>query len=714
MSRSLSLITLLHLLFLFTACGPEPEHGDAAGDAPDNGAAVSGQMAWNHPEACFGCHKDSHQEWKGSHHANANRRIEPALDSANFEGYGKIGDFEFVLEDGEHRIIDHSISDEQLSAFASTAIDSVIGYEPLWQYLVPFPGGRWQTQAMTWDVEKKEWYNVFGDEERNPGDWGHWTQQGMNWNANCAFCHMTEYKKNYDYKTHSYSSSWTIEGVSCIQCHSGMEEHVAQAREGGDYLAELSEPDLTLAMQNCASCHARREELTLNEFKAGEAFHDHFRLTLAEQPGVYFENGLANEEDYVYASLMMSRMGEKGVTCFDCHNPHTAKTKLPQRDNGLCMQCHGTGLKEATLIDEKTHTHHAMGSQGASCVDCHMPERTYMGRDPRRDHGFTIPDPQSTIDRGEPNACTGCHQDQTPEWALERYREWYGDSDRSKFQQRRSHALHAAHSYEPDGWREIVALYDEATNGYWKTAYMRILADYASEPEALKRAVEAKSSAMPELRDAAMMLMSRRPDRLADLQAGLGDPSRLVRLQASNALASQFDGAKLAFQEWKRYVEMNADRPQGALRRAELALLQGDAQLTRTLVAQAVSMDKNNAPMCYDGAIILSRIGDVDAALRLLAKGRRLDPTLPFLPFAQGLLFGEKGDLDSSILAFEKAVRLDPQQARWWYNLSIAYMKRGDLQKSSEALNKAIALDPAERSFLQWRIGLDRMRAQQK
>lgn len=35
-------------------------------------------------------------------------------------------------------------------------------------------------------------------------------------------------------------------------------------------------------------------------------------------------------------------MGKAGVTCLDCHDPHTGTLKLPQEDNTLCLRCHGT------------------------------------------------------------------------------------------------------------------------------------------------------------------------------------------------------------------------------------------------------------------------------------------------------------------------------------------------------------------------------------
>ena len=46
---------------------------------------------------------------------------------------------------------------------------------------------------------------------------------------------------------------------------------------------------------------------------------------------------------------------------------------------------------------------------GTRCVDCHMPERTYMVVNPRRDHSMRIPRPDLTVKLGVPNACSGCH-----------------------------------------------------------------------------------------------------------------------------------------------------------------------------------------------------------------------------------------------------------------------------------------------------------------
>ena len=66
---------------------------------------------------------------------------------------------------------------------------------------------------------------MLGGDDRTAADWGHWTGRGMTWNVQCAYCHMTDFKKNYDAKTDTYHSSWTEMGVGCTQCHGEIVEH---------------------------------------------------------------------------------------------------------------------------------------------------------------------------------------------------------------------------------------------------------------------------------------------------------------------------------------------------------------------------------------------------------------------------------------------------------------------------------------------------------
>ena len=63
------------------------------------------------------------------------------------------------------------------------------------------------------------------------------------------------------------------------------------------------------------------------------------------------------------------------------------------------------------------HHHHETGSTGAQCANCHMPSKTYMVIDVRRDHAIRIPRPDLSVAIGTPNACNQCHTERSPEWA---------------------------------------------------------------------------------------------------------------------------------------------------------------------------------------------------------------------------------------------------------------------------------------------------------
>jgi predicted CXXCH cytochrome family protein len=97
-------------------------------------------------------------------------------------------------------------------------------------------------------------------------------------------------------------------------------------------------------------------------------------------------------------------MYHKDIRCTDCHDPHTARTKY--QGNNVCTTCH---QHPAGKYDVVGHHRHQAGSTGALCVECHMPETTYMEVDPRRDHSIRVPRPDLSVRLGTPNACTRCH-----------------------------------------------------------------------------------------------------------------------------------------------------------------------------------------------------------------------------------------------------------------------------------------------------------------
>src|SRR5207253_534568 len=102
----------------------------------------------------------------------------------------------------------------------------------------------------------------------------------------------------------------------------------------------------------------------------------------------------------------------------NCHDPHSAK--LLAEGNGLCAQCH-----LPARFDAREHHHHEPGSAGAQCVNYHMPTKTYMVVDARRDHSIRVPRPDLSVSLGTPNACAQCHAGHTPEWATQAVARWF-------------------------------------------------------------------------------------------------------------------------------------------------------------------------------------------------------------------------------------------------------------------------------------------------
>ena len=88
--------------------------------------------------------------------------------------------------------------------------------------------------------------------------------------------------------------------------------------------------------------------------------------------------------------------------------------ELPSaQHNRACTQCHQSLTTEDALA---AHTHHAAGSAGSRCYNCHMPYQTYALHKRVRSHRITIPTADVTRQHGVPNACNQCHVDRSTDW----------------------------------------------------------------------------------------------------------------------------------------------------------------------------------------------------------------------------------------------------------------------------------------------------------
>ena len=134
---------------------------------------------------------------------------------------------------------------------------------------------------------------------------------------------------------------------------------------------------------------------------------------------LYHADGQIRDEVYEYGSFLQSKMYQAGVTCSNCHEPHSGH--LRAQGNALCAQCH-----LPATYDGPQHHFHKADTKAAQCVSCHMIERFYMVIDGRRDHSFRVPRPDLSVKIGTPNACTDCHAGRTAQWAADAVVQWYG------------------------------------------------------------------------------------------------------------------------------------------------------------------------------------------------------------------------------------------------------------------------------------------------
>src|SRR5215471_990143 len=188
-------------------------------------------------QACAGCHAVQFDAWKGSHHALAMQKATDAAVLGDFADakLEQIGVTTRFFRDSGKFTVRTDGPDGELHDYP---IAYTFGVYPLQQYLITFPGGRLQALGIAWDSRRKEqggqrWFHLYPDRQLKPGDPLHWSGHDQTWNYQCADCHSTNLKKNYDLAANAYATSWSDLDVACEACHGPGSRHVAWAKARG-------------------------------------------------------------------------------------------------------------------------------------------------------------------------------------------------------------------------------------------------------------------------------------------------------------------------------------------------------------------------------------------------------------------------------------------------------------------------------------------------
>jgi len=621
-------------------------------------------------------------------------------------------------------------------------VNYTFGVWPLQQYLIAFSGGRYQSLSIAWDSRPKSeggqrWFHLYPHEKIDYKDPLHWTGPYQNWNMQCAECHTTNLHKGYDTTSNTYKTTFSDINVSCEACHGPGSLHVEWANAGKAASSTQYGNGLTVSLQSrwqeawkfpdayakyarrdkpadpaviniCAACHARRSTIAEGG-QAGAPLEDTHRLAMVTPP-LYYPDGQQREEDYIWGSSLQSKMFQHGVSCIDCHDPHTEK--LRAEGNALCVRCHN-----ATIFDSEKHHFHRVGTKGALCVECHMPAKNYMLIDARRDHSIRIPRPDLSPTLGTPNACTGCHTDRKPEWAAAAMDKWYAATWRDRPQY--GTTLNSAETQGAKSLPALIGLADNAANPAIVRAAASTLAQSQIRAEFLPDAERLLQDSNPEVRIAALGLLEQFDPavRVRTGAASLSDPIRGVRIEAARVLAdlpdSQFPADQRAAREnvTKEYLEsleLNADWPVGNVNLGNLYQRQDHVDKAIAAYERALSLDPHLVAAYVNLADAYRQQKRDDAGEQALRRGLSLMPRAADLHYSLGLLLVRKGDKTAALRELAEAAKLAPDSARYSYVYAIGLNSAGKRHEALTVLKAADTRHPYDLDVLSALISINR------
>ena len=651
--------------------------------------------------ACKACHASEFEKWTKSNHGLAERAFSPEMDGAAFQPAKTIhhGTQQTTaqLDNGKPVVVTAGFNNE----VKPWPVDRVIGHDPLRQFLMTGENGRVHTIEACWDPKKGEWFNLFGNEDRKAGEWGHWTGRGMVWNTMCAECHNTRVRKNYDSKTDTFHTTMAQQNVSCEACHGPMKQHATAAAAPGykHPASSIQTPaSRTQMLDTCAQCHARRSVIT-GDFKPGDNFFDHHSPSIVDHTDIFYPDGQIRDEDYEYGPFLASRMHNAGVRCVDCHDPHTAKTILP--GNALCMRCHTQGgFPNAPVIVPAAHTFHQPESTGSQCVNCHMPQTVYMQRHSRHDHGFTIPDPLMTKQFAIPNACNKCHQDKDTEWTLAATEKWFGDKMNRRTRTRTT-VMAKARRGDDDAKEGLLALLQGDEIPYWKASASLLLDRWLGDSSVQSAVQDQLKHAHPLVRSSAVRSLEAvvedpQSNARARIEPLLADPIRSVRVAAAWALRDHLDLESTAGKELLLSLEVNADQPSGQMQLGQFDYARQQIPSAIAHMKKAVQWDPGSPPFYHDLAMMQSIGGDNKSSLESLMTAVKLNPNEAEYYYKIGLAWNEAGNMDKAIAALRDAVKIEPRYSRAWYNLGLALNAQKKPEEALAALAEGAKASPSD------------------
>jgi hypothetical protein len=415
--------------------------------------------------SCRPCHLEQYASWHDSYHRTMTQPATPENVHAPFDGR--------ALVDGVHRVklqregdaffVDGQTTPGVLAPWAEFGrqkLALVTGSHHMQVYWYETGKGRMLGQLPFAWLQDEQRFIPRRAAFLRPPHAPRPVEDGR-WNQSCIQCHTTQGRPRPTADGELDTRVAEL-GIACEACHGPGREHVAAhssplARYRGHLVDDASDDvvnprrlDHEKSSAVCGQCHG------IWQFKSGadeRAWWDHgFAYRPGGDPeqsmwllqpsraaedtrvagvlksdpeyvrGQFWPDGMARVSGRELNGMIDSPCYQRGeLSCLSCHAMHKqaddARSTRQWADDQLkpamdgdaaCVQCH-TELAE----DVTAHTHHAKGSPGSECMNCHMPHTSYGLLKAMRSHQVSSPSAQSTLDSGRPNACNLCHLDRT-------------------------------------------------------------------------------------------------------------------------------------------------------------------------------------------------------------------------------------------------------------------------------------------------------------
>jgi predicted CXXCH cytochrome family protein len=493
--------------------------------------------------SCRSCHPDQYSSWHRSYHRTMTQVASPDSVRGNFDGVNLTldGDIYRLQRRGDEfwvEMVDpdwklNHESTPQLTSPGSASnsatfhlsgprverrISMVTGSHRMQAYWVENGHGNQQfSLPFTFLFEQERWVPRRCVFLKDPSALS-WKQV---WNVGCIDCHSTAGQPWRQEDEVSFDTRVAEFGIACEACHGPAGEHVRRnsnpLRRYALHLAGKGDPTIVNPSRlnskrssevcgRCHSVHATRDDKEW--FLRGESFHpgDDLEAKLniirrqqsaERRRGTFWSDGMVRISGREYNGLIKSPCFIKGeMSCSSCHSMHesspTNQVAKGMEGNAACLQCHQSFAKDLTQ-----HTHHAAGSTGSLCYNCHMPYTSYGLLKGIRSHQVSNPSVHATLRTGRPNACNLCHLDKTLEWTGQTLTTWYKTPTEELTDEDKTVAASILWALKGDaGQRALIAWHmgwkpaQEASHLSWLAPYLATLLE---DPYPVVRYIAARS-----------------------------------------------------------------------------------------------------------------------------------------------------------------------------------------------------------------------------